>query len=410
MDIVRSKGEDYVVDSNVALEFKLVRNEEDLEDDTVSFKPEMSHQIFGDSESIFGYKDLKVKLYFTSAKLITYLGLEYTKKIDPVKFDGVEPDNVLQLLGSKLPPNVLSNIDEFTQALNFESDFLPFGELLHSFEVNQDSGKPQTFEIYFCDVSNKKFLNYHERLQTFILFYIDAASFIDVDDEKWCFFTVYEKFKNQNQKIVYAVAGYATVYMYYAYPANIRPRVSQMLILPPFQKKGIGAQLLSTIYNHFIQQLDVLDITVEDPNEEFQQLRDYVDICYCQNLDCFSVDKLKNGFCIDMAKQLQKVRKINKKQARRIYEIMRLKSTNISNEKDFQEFRLDVKKRLNIPFQKEKSYAKKLESLMDDPQYQTSFGLNSTEHRLETLDKLFQETLEGYQKVLQRVSERPLQF
>lgn len=52
--------------------------------------------------------------------------------------------------------------------------------------------KKQTFEIYYCDAKNKKFLKFHERLQSFILFFIDAASYIDVDDEKWRFFTMYE--------------------------------------------------------------------------------------------------------------------------------------------------------------------------------------------------------------------------
>lgn len=51
------------------------------------------------------------------------------------------------------------------------------------------SGSKQ-YEVYYCDTTNQKFLNFHERLQTFILFYIDAASFIDVDDPKWQFFVV----------------------------------------------------------------------------------------------------------------------------------------------------------------------------------------------------------------------------
>ena len=37
-----------VVSSNEALEFKLVRFVDDLENDETIFKPEMSHQVFGD--------------------------------------------------------------------------------------------------------------------------------------------------------------------------------------------------------------------------------------------------------------------------------------------------------------------------------------------------------------------------
>ena len=39
------------------------------------------------------------------------------------------------------------------------------------------------------------------------------------------------------------------------------------------------------------------------------------------------------------------------KQARRIYEILRLRATDCSNESEYRAYRLDVKKRLNLPFQ-----------------------------------------------------------
>jgi histone acetyltransferase 1 len=59
----------------------------------------------------------------------------------------------------------------------------------------------------------------------------------------------------------YAIAGYATVYEYYAYPDNTRPRISQMLVLPPFQHNGVGVQLLDKIYRYYISQPRVVDIT-----------------------------------------------------------------------------------------------------------------------------------------------------
>ena len=49
----------------------------------------------------------------------------------------------------------------------------------------------------------------------------------------------------------YAIAGYLTVYQYYAYGREVnmkRPRISQMLILPNLQRQGLGAALLDTVY------------------------------------------------------------------------------------------------------------------------------------------------------------------
>lgn len=42
------------------------------------------------SETIFGYRDLRVKLYYTAARLTTYMDIDYKDKADPNKFEGVE--------------------------------------------------------------------------------------------------------------------------------------------------------------------------------------------------------------------------------------------------------------------------------------------------------------------------------
>lgn len=71
----------------------------------------------------------------------------------------------------------------------------------------------------------------------------------------------YELYKNENGEQCYTPVGYGTIYEYYAYPDKIRPRISQMLILPPFQKKGLCAKLLNSVYKHYAFKADVIDIT-----------------------------------------------------------------------------------------------------------------------------------------------------
>lgn len=53
-----------------------------------------------------------------------------------------------------------------------------------------DGGDKRQFEVYYSETSTPNYLNFHQRLQTFLLWYVDAASFIDVDDDQWTFFTV----------------------------------------------------------------------------------------------------------------------------------------------------------------------------------------------------------------------------
>ena len=99
-------------------------------------------------------------------------------------------------------------------------------------------------------------------------------------------------------------------------------------------------------------------ILVEDPSDDFIRLRDFVDV---QNslklLECFSsLDKVKTGFNDSMIKEANDKLKMCKRQTRRVYEIVRLhwakKSGPLSDDSsEFKAYRIDIKKRLNIPFQ-----------------------------------------------------------
>lgn len=59
----------------------------------------------------------------------------------------------------------------------------------------------------------------------------------------------------------FAFTGYATVYLYFAYPNKTRPRISQFLVLPPYQRLGLGAELLNVVYRSYLKDPNILDIT-----------------------------------------------------------------------------------------------------------------------------------------------------
>ncbi|XP_076659519.1 histone acetyltransferase 1 [Halictus rubicundus] len=393
-----------VVSSNDALEFKLVRVMEDLENDETTFKPEMSHQVFGDSESIFGYRDLRVKLYYSAGCLETYLGMTYSEKVNKSICEGVEADEVLPKIAEKLAPKVHDNLDSFIKSLEKDDTFRPHGELLDSFSVD-DEGCTRKFEVYKADMTYKGFKEYHQRLQTFVLWYIDAANFIDIDDDRWHYFNIFEKYHSAHGTVHYATTGFATVYQYYAYPHHTRPRIAQVLILPPFQNMGLGAHLLHAIYREYIGRNQVKDITVEDPSVTFQRLRDYVDAINCSTLPSFSRECLLQGFNKTMAMEAKEKFKINKRQARRVYEILRLRTTDLSNENEYREYRLDVKKRLNIPYKREQNDLRKLECALKNIDKKSNITLPTSEQRLQTLEKEYRSLEEEYKKVIKRLED-----
>ncbi|KAK3106449.1 hypothetical protein FSP39_020292 [Pinctada imbricata] len=399
--LIKNKYEPFKSSANEAIHFKLVRQESDIEDDSKSFFPEMSHQIFGENESIFGYRDLRVELYYSAANLTTYLNLQYSDKVSPEKDDGLQADNVVQTMAKELAPGFLTNKEEFLHRLPEDANFKPFGDLKHSYKVIKDN-EERHFEVYNTDIESPGFRAYHERLQTFLLFFIDAASFIDADDERWNFYLLFERYKS-NGNPMYAIAGYMTVYNYYAYPEKIRPRISQVLVLPPFQKQGHCAQLIQTFYNDCYLRPEVLDITVEDPSENFQRVRDYVDVKNCLGLVSFQPDRLRNGFNDDMVREARDKLKLSRRQARRVYEIMRLKATDTGNPEQYKAYRLDIKRRLNAPFQKNgRDFDKLQKTLLPDELSATLNSMNA-EQRLQYLETSFQEHVDMYRHVIERV-------
>lgn len=162
-----------------------------------------------------------------------------------------------------------------------------------------------------------------------------------------------------------------------------------MLILPPFQGLGIGAQLIETIYNKFKGDATVVDITVEDPSDDFRRVRNYVDAKLCLNLPEFAPNKLKGGFSQEMVEAAKREYKINPKQVRIVYEILRLNATNVNDPEEYKEYRLCVKKRLNIPHQKQKEDLKKMEKRGVDITA-TSATVPTIEERIDQLKEEYQ--------------------
>ncbi|PFX27487.1 Histone acetyltransferase type B catalytic subunit [Stylophora pistillata] len=379
----------YKCDSNTAVRFKLVQCENDVFDKGKEFHPTFSHQYFGDNETIFGYSDLEVQLYYHAGSLLTYIGMKHDGQINS---KGLEPDPVMNIIADRYPAGFLTNLDEFIAKLPGEGKFRPMGELLHSYKQNnaeyemykgeitcssitsgsqrideaaregsnllsggagmaqwREHSLPTTVaQVLFsdlashADVTTPRLRGYHEKLQTFLLWFIDASSYI--------------------------------------------------------------AQMLQTVDKLYIKDPQVLDITVEDPSYDFLRLRDYVDALACINLSAFSQENLLNGFSGEMVKEAQEKLKINKIQCRRVYEILRLRVTDLSNAEDYKSYRLEVKKRLNVPFQKEKADMEKLKLILKPEELSATVNMQTPQERMQHLEQLYQELESHYRKTIERIA------
>uniref|UniRef100_A0A671QA12 Histone acetyltransferase type B catalytic subunit n=1 Tax=Sinocyclocheilus anshuiensis TaxID=1608454 RepID=A0A671QA12_9TELE len=389
MNDMEKKLAEYKCDTNEAVCLKLVRFPEDIDDESTTFHPEFSHQLYGDDEVAFGYKGLQIQLYYSAGNLSTLFKVKYTARVTDT-FDCMEPDDVE---------------DDFISLLEKEANFKPFGSLLHTYKVhNVEAGEDLTYQIHKVDISCPGFREYHERLQTFLMWFIETASFIDVDDDRWDFFLVFEKY-NKDGETLYATVGYMTVYNYYVYPDKTRPRVSQMLVLLPFQGEGHGAQLLETVHRYYCTSAKVQDITAEDPSENYVKMRDFVLVKLCLTLSSFSSEKLSQGFSEEMVSEAREKLKINKKHARRVYEILRLQNTDMSDEEKAREFRLEVKKRLYGPYRKNQRELTKMQKCLRPEELASHISQMDTRLQHEELDKSYQDVLAEYRRVLERLAQ-----
>ncbi|OBZ83912.1 Histone acetyltransferase type B catalytic subunit [Choanephora cucurbitarum] len=374
---------DWACNTNDAIEISLVtpqRGDVDSPEPvcSTSFHPEFTYPIFGDHETAFGYKDLAIRIRYTSGSLRPYLTIDYSDKYTPSTV--ATADNISKTLSDYLPSSLcFSNQDEFIHAVKQDFDtFEPLGEKIHEYTRESDNGSVEHFEIYKNSFSSEKFKAYHARMQLFVLLFIEGSSYIESDDEKWEIYTLFKREKTTESKYAYHFVGYCTAYPFYCWPENTRIRISQFLVLPPYKKKGHGSKLYQTVYELFKSRLDVCEMTVEDPNEEFSDMRDKNDIRYL--LEHKALNGLKAPVSAEKIEELCSTFKLTNRQTQRCIEMYLLSNVNKLNSEEYRQYRLQVKARLytfNFDVLRDMNEEERKERL-----HQTYLGVEEDYHRL----------------------------
>ncbi|KAL7210231.1 hypothetical protein ACSBR1_031738 [Camellia fascicularis] len=71
--------------------------------------------------------------------------------------------------------------------------------------------------------------------------------------------------------------GFAAIYRFYHYLDSLRLRLSQILVLSPYQPEGYGRHLLEVLNNVTICE-NVYDLTIEEPLDSLQHVRTCIDV------------------------------------------------------------------------------------------------------------------------------------
>lgn len=184
------------------------------------------------------------------------------------------------------------------------------------------NGTDDQYEIWKGSLADPAIKQLMDRVQILIPLFIEAGTYIgqnpetnvqDLSDaDRWTVFFLYrtQKSLDDPEKKSYVFAGFSTVYRFFYFgqpptppterdnwelPAGdmdlvklpCRSRLSQLVILPPFQGKGNGASLYTSIFQYYLSHEQTHEFTVENPNEAFDDLRDVCDLTYLKTVPEF---------------------------------------------------------------------------------------------------------------------------
>ena len=344
-DVASLRPEQWTSSSNDALKLFVTNKEA-----AVNFQPTFTYPIFGDAETIYGYKDLNIFLCFDHFTFKPFLNIKYTEKLN----DDPEIIDIKKTIDEYLP-NLTIFKDEVKWVDSIEEEkkngYKIPGELIDSFEL-----KDKEYEVYKIDLKSEIGYELHQRLQILVLLFIEAGSFIDAKDELWNLYVFYEK-GNSKDNSEPSIVGFTTAYNYWKYPGaekfdsanhEVRIKISQFIILPMYQGQGLGQLFYTHLFNKWLKDDSIIEVVIEDPNESFDDLRDRADLKRLNEDPEFDFNDVTTTDDKNWIEKTRKRLKLEKRQFSRLLEIILLYKLKQGGFPDItkKDVRLFIKKRL----------------------------------------------------------------
>ncbi|KAL8293125.1 hypothetical protein RQP46_000819 [Phenoliferia psychrophenolica] len=413
------QDEEWSNDGLSCLKLALVRSKDDAaalsDDDKVRiapFSPAFVYPIFGQEETIFGYRDLEIHFRFASGSLKQYLSVTSAAKF-PETGD-VKADDPEQTLYGFIPPDYAKQLPAFAATVEQDAvEFVPCGTRIGAYRLKSDApvngkgkgkGKGKAaatsalperpwevvvegegeddevlYEAYGATWDTPGFKEYHRRMQVFVLLFIEGATYIEEDDPRWEFLTLFER-RRRGDKVSYHFVGFTSFYSFFCWPDTKRLRLSQFVILPPYQSQGHGSALYNLAYQSILSRPEISELTVEDPSETFEDMRDKADLHTL--LSASALDSLSAPIPRSLTEPIRKKYKLADRQFYRLVEMILLLDLDSTDKAKSTAFRLTVKKRL---------YAWNREMLAQ---------IEPDERKVK-LQETFQSVLEDYTRIVQ---------
>lgn len=222
------------------------------------------------------------------------------------KEDVISDEEILKGLNKALP-----NINDSSNDTGNNCGFLKntFGTRISEFRrcIQNDE---MEFILCLADGKNIEVNNYHNQAQKLALWFIENADTVDLNSDEgggsWKVMYLFRvhKTNDEDKDVKFSLAGYITLFCFYSPfkkpKAGIVLRICQALILPPYQRCGLGKCMMTAVYDYAHGKYDsaienmkredndydggenngmheIVEVNVEDPSPSFIALRDRSD-------------------------------------------------------------------------------------------------------------------------------------
>lgn len=323
--------DEWVTNSNECFFLNLYRptskGEQVFED---SFNPSFTYTVIDEQEAITGYKNPQIELDFRANDLKPRLKIQYDEKLELKDVpDITQVDLSPELFSEFLPEPTPDPTDAASK------DWKPPGVRINAFETQ---GKQ--YEIWKSPLQDLAARRIWKHMSILVLLFIEGATTNGLDDDdtldRWTIYFLYEVTPLSNVDISpYTLVGFSTTYRCWVFPTldimratkqlpspppesangdarkqllphltqdpktflfnetvdrletSSRERISQFLVLPPYQGQSLGARLYDIVFGDLISKDFIFEIPIEDPSEAFDAMRDYSDLVYLRKLPAF---------------------------------------------------------------------------------------------------------------------------
>ncbi|KAK1313155.1 putative histone acetyltransferase type B catalytic subunit [Acorus calamus] len=272
------------IEANECIKVFLVSSAEEVgAENSLCVNPVDLNQFFDEEGKIYGFKDLKIKIWLSSISFLAYADITFESTSDGGKGITDLKPKLQNIFGESL----LDNREEFLQSFTTERDYVgsvvSSGEVICSETLNTHNDKPNTsdsgsytIEVIRMELRSMPIALLYSRLMPLAFLFIDGSSPIDISDPRWEIYLVIKKMIDFSGETNICALGFATVYRFYRYPESWRLRISQILVLPAYQGQGHGRRLLESINTVSISK-NIYDVTAEEPSDYLKHVRDCVD-------------------------------------------------------------------------------------------------------------------------------------